>query len=276
VEWKFVELFVRHVLRIPQTTRAIPQTSLKPGDFRGSNCTMQLDNIFGLVGTIMLLQIIDSLQFDLVLAVASLIMSDNANNDPGPVVCGYRAKLIPRNPLQFLSERQFKKEFQFAKQDIPRLLTCFQWPRSFKLANGYKFTAEICLLMVPYRFAFPSTLHKLEIVFGRSHTNCSLLVTHGVHLLYARFGVRLVNFDIELVLHRIDLCFEAISTKSEGAVNRCFGLIDGTLHLITRPNPNRRVRGVKNNNNIQRTVPLTALLMTPVAETTLMGRWRRR
>ena len=36
-------------------------------------------------------------------------MLDNANKNPGPV-CGHRAKLIPRNPLQFLSERQFKKE----------------------------------------------------------------------------------------------------------------------------------------------------------------------
>ena len=77
-------------------------------------------------------------------------MLDNANKNPGPV-CGHRAKLIPRNPLQFLSERQFKKESRFSKQDIPRLLRCFQWSRSFTLANGYKFTAEISLSRHSFR-----------------------------------------------------------------------------------------------------------------------------
>ena len=108
--------------------------------------------------------------------------------------------------------------------------------------------------MVLYRFAFPSTLHKLEVMFGRASTSCSLIVTHGVELLYARFGARLAKFDVVLVLQRIHLYYEAISRKSGGAVDTCFGLIDGTLHCTTRPGVKTRIRGIRNNNNIQRAV----------------------
>ena len=79
-----------------------------------------------------------------------------------------------------------------------------------------------------FRFAFPSTLHKLEVMFGRASTSCSLIVTYGVELLYARFGARLAKFDVVLVLQIIHLYYEAISRKSGGAVDTCFGLIDGT------------------------------------------------
>ena len=107
-----------------------------------------------------------------------------------------------------------------------------------------------------YRFAFPSKLSKLEIMFGRAHTNCSLIVSHGVRLLYARFGTRLVEFDAELVLQRIHMYFHAINiaTKSDGAVTTCFGFIDRTVHFISRPKITRRLRRVRNSNNIQRAV----------------------
>ena len=42
----------------------------------------------------------------------------------------------------------------------------------------YFFTAEICLFIVLYRFAFPSTLNKLEIMFV-GYSILSQIVTHG-------------------------------------------------------------------------------------------------
>ena len=65
-----------------------------------------------------------------------------------------------------LNNQQFKKEFRFAKPDIARLLNCLQWPRFFELPNKMVFTSELCLLMVLYRFHFPSTLTQVEILFG--------------------------------------------------------------------------------------------------------------
>ena len=82
------------------------------------------------------------------------------------------------------------------------------------MQNRMVFSAEICLLMVLYRFAFPSTINKLEVMFGRPASYCSVIVKHGVTLLYARFGIRLYEFDIVLVLQRVHLYQQAIQKKA--------------------------------------------------------------
>ena len=209
---------------------------------------MNLTNIFGLVGALVLAQVLDSLQLNYLTAVVLLILSDEFKNVRA------RARLFPTNPVHVLSEKQFKKEFRFSKADIPRILRCLNWPPFFRLGNRIVFSAEICLLMVLYRFAFPSTLSKVEIMFGRSSSSCSLIISHGISLLYARFGNRLLEFDTELVLQRIHLYKAAITRKSRHAATHCFGLLDGTLHKICRPKVGKRVRALRNKSNIQRAV----------------------
>ena len=107
-------------------------------------------------------------QVDFATAAAFLLMSGNATELVN-IVC---TRWTPSNPLQTLIYKQFIKEFRFAKQDIPRLLNCLQWPPYFRMPNCMTFSAESCLLTVLYSFAFPSTLTKLEIMFGRSASAC--------------------------------------------------------------------------------------------------------
>ena len=59
---------------------------------------MRLEYIFGLLGTIVLLQLIDSVDFDFFTAASFLILSDTLRRDG---FCGARAVLIPQNPLHF-------------------------------------------------------------------------------------------------------------------------------------------------------------------------------
>ena len=138
-----------------------------------------------------------------------------------------------------------RKNLGFRKQIFLACYVVYSGLFFFSFNNRVIFSAEICLLMVLYRFAFPSTLNKLEIMVGRSSSSCSRIVTHGVSLIYARFGTRLYEFDIQLVLQRIHLYQEAVSRKSKSAVETCFGFLDGTVHYTTRPRPT-------NTNNIQR------------------------
>ena len=114
-------------------------------------------------------------------------------------------------------------------------------------------SGQICLLMVLFRFAFPTTMNKLECVFGYPYSTCSKIVNYGLSLLYAKFGGRLERFDVDLVLARLHEYQDAIRVKSNGAVHTCFGFIDGTLHQICRPSmTRRRIPGIRNRNNIQR------------------------
>ena len=87
---------------------------------------MQLTNTFGLLGVVILLQLADLLQLDFITAAAFLLLSGNAKESVNIV----RTRLTPTNPMQTLTDKQFKKEFRFAKQDIPRLLHCLQWPQT--------------------------------------------------------------------------------------------------------------------------------------------------
>ena len=185
----------------------------------------------------------------LLLGSALIVLSQHVT----AIVPTKRPKLTPKNPLKTLDDKQFKKEFRFAKKDIARLVACLQWPPFFRHpSNGMIFSSEICLLMVLYRFAFPSTLNKVEIMFGVWDTYCSYIVSHGVNMLYAKFGTRLYAFDTKLVLARLHIYMEAIRVKSQGAATTYFGLLDGTVHYISRPCPKSRFRRIGNNNNIQR------------------------
>jgi hypothetical protein len=90
-----------------------------------------------------------------------------------------------KNPLQTLSDRQFRLEFRFEKGDIPRLLQALAWPEFVTLENCSKIPGEVCLLLVLFRFSFPTTQNKMEIMFGMSGSLCTRAVKHGVQLLDA-------------------------------------------------------------------------------------------
>ena len=89
--------------------------------------------------------------------------------------------------------------------------------------------------MVLNRFAFPSTLNKLVVVFGIHYSAYSGIVSQGINLLAAKFENRLMDFDVELVLQRMEQYKKTIAVKSQGTATDCFALIDATLHLISRP-----------------------------------------
>ena len=208
---------------------------------------MQL-NAIGLVGVLVLINLIQFVGFDFVTGTCLVLLSDNET-----CRSALAPPLVRKNPLVTFNDKQFKKDFRFAKADIPKLLRVLQWPPVMYTVNRVVFSSEICLLMVLYRFAFPSTMNKFEVTFGVHHTACSHIVTRGVELLSAKFENRLTDFDLVLVLQRLEMYKAAIHKKSKGVCQDCYALIDATLHQITRPcGAGRRRRNIRNQNNIQR------------------------
>jgi hypothetical protein len=112
-------------------------------------------------------------------------------------------KIDSKKPLVTHTDKEFKKDFRFSKSDIPRLLRVLHWPPVMYTVNQVVYTSEVCLMMVLYRFAFPSTLNKLQVTFGIHYSVCSLIVNHGVNLICAKFENRLTDFDMVLVLKRL-------------------------------------------------------------------------
>ena len=93
------------------------------------------------------------------------------------------------------------------------------------------FSSEVCLLMVLYRFHFPSTLNQVEVQFGVPSTSCSYIINHGVTMLYAKFGERLKYLDHKMVIQRLHEYQEAIWRKSNGAVDNALVLL---MELCTK------------------------------------------
>ena len=75
----------------------------------------------------------------------------------------------------------------------------------------------------------------------------------GYLFFFAKFSGRLEQFEVDLVLARLQEYQDMIRVKSNGAVNTCFGFIDGTLRQTCRPSRKSTcISGIRNRNNIQR------------------------
>ena len=114
------------------------------------------------------------------------------------------------------------------------------------------FTSELCLLMVLYRFHFPSTLTQVEIKFGVLSSSRLYIISHGITMLYAKFGNRLNYFDHKIVLRRLRNYQDSINTKSRGAIQKCFRFIHSTVHQVCRLRTKRHFAQIQNTYNIQR------------------------
>ena len=79
---------------------------------------MQLTNVLGLTGVMVLLQLLDSMEISFAMACCLLLLSDFQSAQ----AFISKEKLTRKNPLETLTDNQFKKDFRFSKGDIPHLL----------------------------------------------------------------------------------------------------------------------------------------------------------
>ena len=99
---------------------------------------MQLTNVLGLTGVMIILQMLDSMEMSFAMACCMLLLSDART---GPAVAAVKKRLTRKNPLITLSDAQFKKEFRFFKGDIPRLIGLLNWPIIMRTPRG------LCLVL---------------------------------------------------------------------------------------------------------------------------------
>mmetsp|Transcript_37787 Transcript_37787/g.48702 ORF Transcript_37787/g.48702 Transcript_37787/m.48702 type:complete len:131 (+) Transcript_37787:202-594(+) len=74
----------------------------------------------------------------------------------------------------------------------------------------------------------------MEREFGYSYQDCSKILKLGFQLVYNKIPTKL-EFDRNLVLRNLANYCTAVHHKSQGAIDNCFGFIDGTARHICRP-----------------------------------------
>ena len=160
---------------------------------------MQLNNaiLIGLCGVLMLLQLINCMELEakFMTACVLLVLSDYDQKKQNKTL----PKLIRINPMVTFTNTQFKKKICFSKADTP--WSMFAVASIFLSYWWYGCRWSDLPLMVLFRFAFPTTMHKLQVVFGYPYSTYSKIVNYGLSLLYAKFGGRLEQFMVDLVLH---------------------------------------------------------------------------
>jgi hypothetical protein len=162
-------------------------------------------------------------------------------------------KMVRRDPMSDLDDFQFYAIFRFSKADIPRLVRALQMPEKFiDPATGNKCSREEGIMILLYRLHFPSKLINLELLFGIHWTVCSKMFNVVLDFVYEKCKNKL-KFEKQLIFRNLDVYADSIATKSQGALPRCIGFIDGTVHPISRPvkyqksvwSGHKRVHGLK-------------------------------
>lgn len=137
-----------------------------------------------------------------------------------------------RLDFEKLSDVECIQHFRFAKQDILNLIALLQIPERYICENRTTATGLEGLLILLRRLTYPNRLCELEKEFGRTKTELSLIVNTVLEDIHSRFSSKIT----ELNSNWIDLNRYAQAISNKGCpVRNCWGFIDGTCMMITRP-----------------------------------------
>ena len=120
---------------------------------------MQL-NAVGLVGFLIVLNLINSVGFDFFFGTCLVVLNNNEITR-----CASAPRLIRKNPLVTHTDKEFKKDFRFSKSDIPRLLRVLHWPPVMYTVNQVVYTSEVCLMVLCSFKAPVSSINLWKITF---------------------------------------------------------------------------------------------------------------
>ena len=143
--------------------------------------------------------------------------------------------------LDILTDEESWSEFRFFKNDIYRLKECFEIPEEIKTYNRLSIDGIEALCIFLKRFSYPNRYFDMIPRFGRPVPQLSIVSTHVLNHLYARFSPLLYNFNQPFMQpENLEEYCQSVARKG-AALQNCFGFIDGTVRPICRPGTNQKI-----------------------------------
>ncbi|KXJ17917.1 hypothetical protein AC249_AIPGENE21844 [Exaiptasia diaphana] len=143
--------------------------------------------------------------------------------------------------LNDISTGEFKTEFRFNLSEIDLLQDALQIPERFICDNGTVASGTEGLLLLLKRFAYPCRLSDMIPRFGRSVPEMSLILAEVTDHISSNFSHLLTDLNQPwLQRGKLERYAQAIHDKG-GALDNCWGFVDGTVRPISRPGENQRV-----------------------------------
>ena len=134
-------------------------------------------------------------------------------------------------------------DFRFKKADIPRVIIALHLPTTITTYNGLVVDIKEAICLLLRRFSYPNRLPDLVKQFGQRHTaELSIIISHMVNFLFDNYFEKLLCSLDQGWLSPANLkrFAKAVHDKG-GALDNCWGFIDGTIRPISRPKENQRV-----------------------------------
>ena len=143
--------------------------------------------------------------------------------------------------LDFMNSTEYKAEFRFEKQDLPRLVAALRLPPVLRCGQG-----SICddiegPCMFLKRVAYPCRLSDMIPWFGRPISVISLITNDVIDYIYDVHGHYTTQWNQDLPDHgALQRYADAISAQG-ATLDNCFGFVDGTVRPISRPDERQRI-----------------------------------
>lgn len=161
--------------------------------------------------------------------------------------------IYDRFDLDEIDEAECKAEFRIEKRDIRLLADALGMPATLKcpqrtVAGGIE---GLCMLLK--RTSFPCRYSDMIYRFGRPVPILSMVTNQVVDYIYQAHAHRITQWNNQLLNPAsLQLYADAIGRKG-GALENCFGFVDGTVRPISRPkehqstvyNGHKRVHALK-------------------------------
>ena len=132
-------------------------------------------------------------------------------------------------------------EFRFLKNDIYNLVDIMRLPDILTCYNGVKIDRIEGMCIFLKRFAYPCRYLDMIPRFARPVPQLCMISNLVMDHIYTTWNHLLSTFNQEwLSIQNLIKFSDAVYQKS-GAIDNCFGFVDGTVRPVSRPGKNQRV-----------------------------------
>ena len=143
--------------------------------------------------------------------------------------------------LDDLNDDECRVDFRFLKNDLYHLAENLDIPDEISCYNNVKVSGIEALCILLKRFAYPCRYVDMVLLFARPVPQLSIVANHLTDFLYQRWSHLLTSFNQPwLSSNNLQIYADAIQAKG-GALQNCWGFIDGTVRPVARPGNNQRI-----------------------------------
>ena len=143
--------------------------------------------------------------------------------------------------LENISEAECKAEFSFYRNDIYMLADKLGLPETISCYNRSKIGKVEGLCIYLRRFAYPCRYGDMVPRFGRSVPELTMVSNYVMKFLCSTFNNKLRDMNQNwLSPFHLETFAQAVHDEG-GALQNCWGFIDGTVRPLCRPGENQRL-----------------------------------